>query len=89
MNRTNIKSIFLAAIFLFCFACSRAPETARDSNDKSKILRIATSFKIQNLDPLKSAHYFLVEYGAAELPLMLDDDDKLKPWVLESYAPVD
>lgn len=90
MKLSITKSVFLAAIFLFCFACSRAPETSTsDSRDKSKILRIATSYKIQNLDPLKPAHYFLVEYGAAELPLMLDDDDKLKPWVLESYARID
>ncbi len=82
-------SVFLMAAIQLCFACSRSPETAADPSNKSKILRIATSFKIQNLDPLKSAHYFLVEYGAAELPLTLDDNNDIKPWVLESYAPID
>lgn len=74
---------------MLCLACSRAPENAVNSDANSKNLRIATSYKIQNLDPLKSAHYFLVEYGVAELPLMLDNDFNLKPWVLESYAPID
>lgn len=81
--------VFFGAWITFCFACSRAPESAVTSGNDSKNLRIATSYKIQNLDPLKSAHYFLVEYGVAELPLMLDNDFNLKPWVLESYAPID
>ncbi len=81
--------VFFGAWMPFCFACSRAPESAANSGDSSKDLRIATSYKIQNLDPLKSAHYFLVEYGVAELPLMLDNDFKLQPWVLESHAQID
>lgn len=81
----NLISVTLLISFALFPACQRVPE----NNAGSKILRIATSYKIQNLDPLKSAHYFLVEYGAAELPLLLDDDDKLKPWVLESYAQID
>ncbi len=79
----------VCAALTVCFGCRRASENTANPGAQSKILRIATSFKIQNLDPLKSAHYFLVEYGAAELPLMLGDDNNLKPWVLESYAPVD
>ncbi len=52
-------------------------------------MRVATSFKIQHLDPLKSAHYFLVEFGAAELPARLDSDGKIKPWLLESFEQID
>lgn len=88
-NISKAVLIFLGAAMTLCFACSRAPENAANSIDDSKNLRIATSYKIQNLDPLKSAHYFLVEYGVAELPLMLDDDFNLKGWILESYAQID
>jgi len=91
MNYKTLKAIlvFLGAAIMLCFACSRAPDNAANSDDKSKNLRIATSYKIQNLDPLKSAHYFLVEYGVAELPLMLDNDFNLQPWILESHAQID
>ena len=88
--KTKVILICLGALFGLCSACHRAPENAANSADASKKdLRIATSYKIQNLDPLKSAHYFLVEYGVAELPLMLDSDFNLQPWILESYAPID
>lgn len=83
------RFLLVLAATMFCFACSRAPENEANSIDDSKNLRIATSYKIQNLDPLKSAHYFLVEYGVAELPLMLDDDFNLKGWILESHAQID
>jgi len=80
--------IMFAAVVLFA-GCSRSASDETPDNQSKLNLRIATSYKIQNLDPLKSAHYFLVEYGAAELPLMLDNDFNLKPWVLESYAQID
>ena len=83
------RFLLILAATMFCLACSRAPENAATSVDNSENLRIATSFKIQNLDPLKSAHYFLVEYGVAELPLMLDSDFNLQPWILESHAQID
>lgn len=89
IKRTLTKSVLLAALLLLSFACDHAPDAVVEEGERRKILRIATSYKIQNLDPLKPAHYFLVEYGAAELPLMLGDDDQLKPWVLESYEPID
>lgn len=90
MKRTLAKSVIIGAAILFCLACHRAPESAAISTDKARILRIATSYKIQNLDPLKAAHYFLIEYGAAEMPLIYDDDTlEVKPWLLESYARVD
>ena len=88
-NISKAVLIFLGAWMTLCFACNRAPENATNSGDNSKDLRFATSYKIQNLDPLKSAHYFLVEYGVAELPLMLDNDFNLQPWVLESHAQID
>jgi hypothetical protein len=55
---------------LFCLQ----PRARKRNNFRrdSKNWRIATSYKIQNLDPLKSAHYFLVEYGSPSWPLMLD-----------------
>lgn len=88
MKQTIIKSLFIGAAILFCFACRTELET--NPANKSKSLRIATSYKIQNLDPLKAAHYFLVEFGAAELPLIFDDQTlEVKPWLLESYAQID
>ncbi len=83
----NIAVIYLLAVSALLGACSRSDETGI-GQDKLN-LRIVTSYRIQNLDPLKSAHYFLVEYGVAELPLMLDDDNNIQPWVLESFAPID
>lgn len=89
MKRQISKIILVFLSAWLCFACGQSPKEAANFGDDSKDLRIATSYKIQNLDPLKAAHYFLVEYGVAELPLMLDNDFNLKPWVLESYAPID
>lgn len=81
------------AVLLFVTACTfvacvrKAPpsETAADHS----VLRIATSFKIQSLKPTKSGHYFLVEYGVVELPLIRDETNQIVPWLLESYARVD
>lgn len=85
----KISFVILLVIAAFFAACSRSASDDTANNQSKRNLRIATSYKIQNLDPLKSAHYFLVEYGVAELPLLLDDDNNIQPWVLESYAPID
>lgn len=45
--------------------------------------------KAQSLDPTRTGSWFLVEYGIAELPLRLDENYQLQPWLLESYAAVD
>lgn len=82
-----MKRIFQLLFLLAAFSngCVRAPE----NKNAGKTIRIATSYKIQNLDPLKSAFYFLIEYGAAETPLLIDDAANLKPHLLESWAQID
>lgn len=80
-------ALFLCVAGFSVAACHRLPPNAGSSAESA--LRIATSFKIQNLEPTKAAHYFLVEFGAAELPLMLDDNSIPQPWLLESYAQMD
>lgn len=69
-------------------ACLRKPPASGTEAGHS-ILRIATSFKIQTLEPAKPGHYFLVEYGVAELPLVRDETNEIVPWLLESYARID
>lgn len=81
--------IFLGAALAFGCACRRAPENAANSGDATNTLRFVMSFKIQNLEPTKSAHYFLVEFGAAETLLLLDENLQLKPFLLESYNQID
>ena len=83
----NSLKLFIFATILFALfsACNSAPE----NNANEKILRIATSFKIQTLAPQESASYFLVEYAVAETPLFLDDATNLKPHLLESYTQID
>jgi peptide/nickel transport system substrate-binding protein len=88
----SFQAMFYAAIGLVtaCIftACGhQAPLTERGSS--SSVLHIATSFKFQSLDPTKSGHYFLVEFGVVELPLILDDNNNVSPWLLESYTRVD
>lgn len=78
-------SIFILAIICVFTACQNSSERTASPNH----LRIATSFKIQHLDPLKSGHYFLVEFGSAELGAKLDSDGKIKPWLLESFEQID
>lgn len=80
-----ILNILLITSILLSFACRSAPENKANE----KVLRIATSYKIQNLDPLKSAFYFLIEFNVAETPLVLGEDAKLKPALLESYEQID
>lgn len=88
-RKTSRPLLFLFALTLVCAGCSRTSENATNLNDNSQTLRIATSFKIQNLDPLKAAHYFLIEYGVAETPLYLDDNSRLQSWLLESCERID
>lgn len=86
----KFKFIFLTtlATFLCLFAACRSADNLPQM-DAAKHLRVATPYKIQHLDPLKSGHYFLVEFGAAELPLILEADGQIKPWLLESYEQID
>ncbi len=79
--------IIILAIFggLLFSSCAFAPQNL----ENEKLLRIATSYKIQTLAPHESSSYFLIEYGIAETPLFIDDDANLKPFLLESYAPID
>ena len=85
-KRLFIKRFFVAmlcgAIALFA-ACGRQSPPLEEREREPSILRIATSFKIQNLDPVRPAYYFLVEYGVAELPLTLDENNHINPWLLE------
>lgn len=84
--KTSLKFLIFATLsFAFFSACNSAPENK--ANDK--LLRIATSYKIQTLVPNESASYFLIEYGVAEMPLFIDDEANLKPQLLESYALID
>lgn len=81
-----MKKLFLfALILLFVPACQKASENSADVAH----LRVATSFKIQHLNPLKSGHYFLVEFGVAELPARLNENGKIEPWLLESFQKID
>lgn len=76
---------FAANVFA---ACGRhAPPS--EERGGSSFLRIATSFRIQNLEPTKPGHYFLVEFGVAELPLILDENNNISLWLLESYERID
>ena len=79
--------LLLAGIFsvFILSSCSSAPQTT----ESAKTLRIATSFKIQTLEPHKSASYFLIEFGAAETLLFADDNGNIKPHLLESCAQID
>ncbi len=83
MNRIRILLFLSASVFA---ACVTAPS---DRNENAKTLRIATSFKIQTLEPHKSASYFLIEFGAAETLLFADDEGNVKPHLLEIYARID
>jgi peptide/nickel transport system substrate-binding protein len=67
-------------------ACGRRPSIEKSY---SSVLRIATSFKIQRVDPIRAGHYFLVEFGVVELPLIYDDTNGITPWLLESYERID
>lgn len=80
------KLLIFSLIFCLFSACQNSSET---NQTNANHLRVATSFKIQHLDPLKSAHYFMIEFGAAELPARLDSDGKIKPWLLESFEQID
>lgn len=52
-------------------------------------LRIVTSFQIDSLDPVEEG-FWLVELGAAELPLRLTvDGGGVEPWLLEGYEQMD
>ncbi len=83
MRRFTIT--ILSAIILIFTACqAQTPPGAG-----AKTLRIVLSYKIQNLEPTKAANYFLVEFGAAETPLLLDENSNLKPHLLESWQQVD
>lgn len=85
---TSAVYVILCAALVFFAACGRqAQSTAGGAG--GAVLRIATSYRVQNLDPTKAAHYFLVEFGAVELPLILDESTNVAPWLLESYARVD
>lgn len=79
----------LVSLTACVFASCERPSPVNEGRAGASVLRIATSYKIQNLDPVKPAHYFLVEYGVAELPLILDENNDISPWLLESYARVD
>lgn len=68
------------ALFLFT-ACQRQV-LKRDAN----VLRMVTSFKINNLMPTDPRAFFLPEFGVAELPLCLESTGQLQPWLLESYG---
>lgn len=86
MSRNLITLRFLLSAFsiVFITSCASQPETSNE-----KILRIATSYKIQSLAPHESASYFLIEFGLAETPLFFDDAGNLKPFLLESYERID
>jgi peptide/nickel transport system substrate-binding protein len=88
----TFQAIFYAVICLMAaclfMTCGRRAPSEKGSADSS-VLRIATSFKIESLDPTKSGHYFLVEFGVVELPLIYDENRGVSPWLLESYARVD
>jgi len=79
------------AIF-FLAACGR-PDAAPNHNQNERAgaasLRMVTSFKINSLAPTDPRAYFLPEFGVAELPLRLEPDGQLRPWLLESFAQID
>jgi peptide/nickel transport system substrate-binding protein len=78
----------LTVIFTVCFVGCARKAPSSETTDHS-VLRIVTSFKIQSVDPVKSGHYFLVEYGVVELPLIRDESNQITPWLLESYTQID
>ncbi len=79
--------VVLAACVLAACGRQAQPSVGRGG---ASTLRIATSYKIQNLDPTKPGYFVLVvEFGAVELPLILDENNNISPWLLESYARVD
>lgn len=82
-----MKKFFIIIALAVGFAACQKPDSSLDINPK--ILRVVTSYKIQNLEPTRSAHYFLVEFGAAETLLLLDENSVLKPHLLESCNRVD
>ncbi|MDQ3009519.1 MAG: ABC transporter substrate-binding protein [Acidobacteriota bacterium] len=75
------------AFFIFLAACQEQKEAApKQATDK---LRIVTSFRVQSLEPVRPASYFLIEFALAELPLMLSAAGRLEPNLLESYSRID
>lgn len=75
------------AFFILLSACQGGKDSAPDR--AANTLRVVTSFRVQSLEPMRPASYFLTEFALAELPLMLHEDGQLKPHLLESYARLD
>lgn len=82
----KVKIVFLLLLAAISAACGSA---SNKTTENAKILRIATSYKIQSLEPHKSASYFLIEFGAAETPLFADADGNIRPQLLESFVQID
>ncbi|HEU0185148.1 MAG TPA: ABC transporter substrate-binding protein, partial [Blastocatellia bacterium] len=77
---------------LFLAACG-SPDASSGRNEKGRTegasLRMITSFRINNLGPTDPRAFFLPEFGVAELPLRLEADGQLRPWLLESFERID
>jgi peptide/nickel transport system substrate-binding protein len=79
------RLLLFSGIALFLFTACQRQTVNQDVN----VLRMVTSFKINNLMPTDPRAFFLPEFGVAELPLRLDGAGQLQPWLLESYAQKD
>lgn len=87
LNRMLRKLTAISLIIYFLSACQNLSE--KNQSSEKNHLRVATPFKIQHLNPLKSGHYFLVEFGTAELPARLNENGKVEPWLLENFQQID
>lgn len=80
-----VRLLLITVATIALISCRPAP-----SGKAPSTLRIVTSFKIQAVDPAQPGHYFLVEFGAVELPLIRDaKTNHITPWVVESYQRID
>lgn len=85
---SRIGQALLIALLSFLIGCSRQRGVA-PSQAPADMLRVVTSFRVQSLEPVRPASYFLTEFALAELPLMLSAEGKLEPHLLESYSRID
>lgn len=78
-------------LFLVFLAACQSPNNSLEGNEAAPPtrLRLVTPFKINSLAPTDPRAYFLPEFGVAELPLGLDREGRLQPWLLASFAQVD
>jgi peptide/nickel transport system substrate-binding protein len=81
----RVCTALMAVVGLALSGCATAGVTAGQGSGGLTSLRIATSFAINNLDPLQNG-FWGSEMGFGDLLMKPDGDGKLSPWLLQSLA---